>query len=65
MSDDNEDILEEEFDVKKVKEVLVDIEDDADPLADPLLDEVDPEELEEDDAFSLYDTDDDTAEFSY
>ena len=64
MSDDNEEELEEEFDLKKIKSVLAD-PDEEDLLADPLVvEEVDPEELE-DDTFSLYENDDEGAEFSY
>ena len=64
MSDDNEEELEEEFDLKKAKSLLVDSEED-DLLADPLaVEEIDPEELE-DDTYSLYENDDENAEFSY
>jgi len=66
MSDENEEIIEEEFDIKKVKSALVEPEEE-DLLVDPLLiEDIDPEELE-DDSFSLYEVDDEgeSAEFSY
>lgn len=64
MSDDNEEELEEEFDLKKVKDDLVEPEE-IDLLAEPLLaDEVEEDESEED-SFSFYVNDDDDAEFSY
>jgi len=64
MSDDNEEELEEEFDLKKVKDDLVEPEE-IDLLAEPLIsDEVEEDESEED-SFSFYVNDDDDAEFSY